>query len=92
MTPAPFLSYKDMIMTNVRSFLLLGLVGFGLVACGDSTPSVTAPGAPRYDEGGHTVGSGSKDPAPQSTAGSTSEAVSDSTSGEDGGHTVGSGS
>lgn len=81
-------------MKNVRSLMLLGFVGLGLAACGDSAPSLVAPDAPRYGEGGHTVGSGSKDPAFQPAATSTTETgtLSDSTTFRDGGHTVGSGS
>lgn len=80
-------------MKNVRSLLLLGFVGLGLAACGDSAPSLVAPDAPRYEEGGHTVGSGSKDPTlqPATTSTTETETLSDSTSFR-GGHTVGSGS
>jgi hypothetical protein len=92
MTPAPLLPYQESTMKNVRSLLLLGIVGLGLAACGDSAPSLVAPDAPRYEEGGHTVGSGSKDPTLQPAATSATETLSDSTTFRDGGHTVGSGS
>lgn len=43
-------------MTRTRMILAAGLL-MGLAACGDSSPSITAPEAARYD-GGWLAGSG----------------------------------
>ncbi len=80
-------------MKNLRTILVVCIVGAGLAACSDSG-TLVAPEGPRYDGGSHTVGSGSRFGSDSTSAVTplTETTADDGTANRGGSHTVGSGS
>jgi hypothetical protein len=79
-------------MKTLRTILVAGAFGVGLVACGDATRAV-APEAPRFD-GGFTVGGGHRAMSSDTSttaAPSSAETTAGDGFAERGGFTVGGG-
>jgi len=78
-------------MKTLCALLSACVLCLGIAACGESSPTITAPGRASFD-GGHTFGGGSKsDSTTVVTSSGEMTTESDSTTTERGGHTAGSG-
>lgn len=78
-------------MKNLCVLLSACVLSVGITACGEPSPTLTAPDAARFD-GGYTFGGGNKsDSTTVATSSGETTTKSDSTTTERGGHTFGGG-